>query len=89
MTNPLFNPGHQPNPTMRIIVDGETWMDGDLGQWEQKKPEQFVKAIQNPRNTPPGLRELMMAMADAAMRGNSVTITLQHTDTSWTLTVEH
>lgn len=75
-------------PNMRIVVNGDTWMDGNLGQWEQKQPTQFVEAMKNPRNQTPGLKALMIAVADGAARNKSLNINLQHTPTSWTLTVE-
>lgn len=75
-------------PSMRIVVDDETWMDGDLGQWEQKQPQRFIDAMKNPRTQPPGLRALMIAMTEGITLGKSLTITLQHTATSWTLTVD-
>lgn len=79
--------GGRSGPRMRIVVDGEVWVDGDLGKWQERGPEQFVNALRNPAAQKRGIRSLMMEMAAAVARGVPCSIELTTTDTSHTLTV--
>ena len=73
---------------MRITVDGDTWLDGDLGEWQEKPPEQFVKALQTPSAGTPGLRQLLTALAEAATQDKPTRLELTTRERGWTLTVE-
>lgn len=73
---------------MRIVVNGDTWHDGDLGTWQQKQPEQFVQALQQPNNQIPGLRALILTMAEYATQEKSCTLELTNTDRGWTLSTQ-
>lgn len=73
---------------MRITVNGDTWLDGDLGTWEEKRPEQYLNALQNPSAQPPGTRQLLLAFAEAASQGKSCSLELTTNERGWTLTVE-
>lgn len=72
---------------MRITVNGDTWLDGDLGEWQEKPPEQFVKALQTPSPQVPGLRALMLTMGEYAAQEKSCSLELTTTDGWPTLTV--
>lgn len=73
---------------MRITVNGDTWLDGDLGTWEEKRPEQYLNALQNPSAQPPGTRQLLLAFAEAASQDKSCSLELATSERGWTLTVE-
>lgn len=73
---------------MRITVNGDTWLDGDLGTWEEKRPEQYLNALQNPSAQLPGTRQLLLAFAEAASQDKSCSLELTTSERGWTLTVE-
>ncbi|MDH6199199.1 hypothetical protein M2272_005867 [Mycobacterium frederiksbergense] len=73
---------------MRITVNGDRWLDGDLGEWQQKPPEQFVKALQAPSTQIPGLRQLLTVLAECATQDKSCSLELTNSERGWTLTVE-
>ena len=73
---------------MRITVNGDTWLDGDLGTWEEKRPEQYLNALRNPSAQPPGTRQLLMAFAEAASQDKPTSLELTNSERGWTLTVE-
>lgn len=63
-------------PALRIIVDGNTWMNGDLGEWQQKQPAQFVEALKNPRAAQPGMMQLLTAIGECATGTQAYTLEL-------------
>ncbi|MGV0785122.1 hypothetical protein [Mycolicibacterium sp. XJ775] len=65
-------------PSLHIIVNGETWMNGDLGEWQQKQPEQFVEALKNPRAARPGMMQLLTAIGEC-VSGSAGEFTLKRT----------
>lgn len=66
--------------SLRIIVNGETWMNGDLGEWQQKQPAQFVEALKNPRAAQPGMMQLLTAMGECATGTRDYTLELTTSD---------
>lgn len=67
-------------PSLRIVVDGETWMNGDLGEWQQTQPKQFVEALKNPRSARPGMMQLLTAMGECATSDKAHTLELTTSD---------
>ncbi len=67
-------------PSLRIVVNGETWMNGDLGEWQQKQPAQFVEAFKNPRAARPGMMQLLTAMGECATSDKAHTLELTTSD---------
>ena len=72
-------------PSLRIVVDGETWMNGDLGEWQQTQPKQFMEALKNPRAARPGMMQLLTAMGECATGDNTLELTTSD-DGEFTLT---
>ena len=66
--------------SLRIVVDGETWMNGDLGEWQQTQPKQFMEALKNPRTARPGMMQLLTAMGECATSDKAYTLELTTTD---------
>ena len=67
-------------PTLHIVVNGETWINGDLGEWQQKQPAQFVEALKNPRAARPGMMQLLTAMGECATSDKAWTLALTTSD---------
>lgn len=74
-------------PSLHIIVNGETWMNGDLGEWQQKQPTQFVEALKNPRAAQPGTMALLTAISESITSDKNYTLELTNSDNGeYTLT---
>ena len=67
-------------PSLHITVNGETWMNGDLGEWQQKQPEQFVQALKNPRAAQPGTMALLTAISECVTSDKAYSLELTTSD---------
>lgn len=63
-------------PSLHITVNGETWMNGDLGEWQQKQPAQFVEALKNPRAAQPGTMALLTAISECVTSDKAYSLEL-------------
>jgi hypothetical protein len=72
--------------TLRITVDGNTVMDGDLGQWTTEPPfiAEQLKANARPA---PWMRCLMLTLADAAMSEKVMSVDVRTRANGWDFSV--
>lgn len=76
-----------PTSRMTVILNGETIMT-DLGQWEQRKPEQIANHFKNPLQAPAWAKALMAAMMETATTGRAQHVDITTTDDgTWTMQV--
>ena len=59
---------------VRICIDEEVLFDDDLNAWQATPPDQFRDMIKPDAKPEPWLKAIMVAMADAALTGDSVSI---------------
>lgn len=72
-----------------ITIDGNTILDGDLGQWTHTPPASLAKYLTPNAQQQPGLNALLLAFATAAKTGQDITIDLTNRANGYTLTVDH
>jgi hypothetical protein len=72
---------------MRVTVDGQVIMDGDLGQWSTDPPELIKDQLRANARPAPWMRALMMTMADAAMGGQSISVDVKTRGDGWDFSV--
>jgi hypothetical protein len=73
---------------IRLTLDGDTLMDGDLGAWQQQPPEAVADMLRNGGRGEPWHRPTLMVIADADLRNKSATITITTSADGWTLDVQ-
>lgn len=71
-----------------ITLDGETLMDGELGDWVASATDRLGEHLQPGSVPPPWVKALMFAMADAAVRGGSLAIDITRRGGGWTMSVD-
>lgn len=59
---------------IRIVIDTVVIFDGDLKDWQKATPEAFVEALTPNAKPQPWMKGILLAMADAAMLGDNVSI---------------
>lgn len=59
---------------LRVTIDGQVAMDGDLGQWSDNPPDIIAEQLKANARPAPWMRCLMMVMADAAASGKSASV---------------
>jgi hypothetical protein len=75
-----------------VIIDGETKLDEDLSQWQQRPPAFLADlALHKARNTKPGahLQATLAALVDALTQAKPVTIDVCTDALGWSMTVTH
>jgi len=77
------------SPHVRITINGETVLDDHLGEWQRKPPAQ-LQAMAMPKNQPPqpGMKALLISLAEAAATNQPLTADLQSSDTGFILKVD-
>lgn len=70
---------------VRVIVNGETLLDEDLDAWQATPPDAFKDALKPGAKPEPWMTAILVTMADAALRGISVTIEAAHEPGRWAL----
>ena len=59
---------------IKIVIDDEILFDDVLDVWQATPPDQFRDMLKPGAQPQPWMKAIMVAMADAAMAGESVTI---------------
>ncbi|CNJ63483.1 Uncharacterised protein [Mycobacterium tuberculosis] len=73
-----------------ITTDGQLLYDGHIDQWQERPPEELIPLITPQANPQPWMKNVMVALTDAAITDRNITITVTtHARDGWTLTVEH
>ena len=75
------------NAHIRIVIDTKVVFDGDLDEWKQAAPADFLDALQPNAKPQPWLKAILIVMADAAMTGDSVSIEATTGESRWTMGV--
>lgn len=73
---------------IRLTIDGDTIMDGDLGQWHNKPPESLTQHLNPAANPQPWAKAAMLAIVQAALEKRDVVIVVTTRDGGWTLDVD-
>lgn len=76
-------------PTMRVTIDGNVVMDGDLGNWSTNPPELITEQLKANARPAPWMRALMLTMAEAAMSEQSMTVDVVTRADGWDYSVSH
>jgi hypothetical protein len=58
-------------PRMRVIVDGNTILNDELGDWQTRPPEALAYMIKPGYVPKPWMKALLVVMADAALNEQS------------------
>lgn len=58
-------------PRMRVIVDGNTILNDELGDWQRKPPESLAHMIRPGYTPKPWMKALLVVLADAALTEES------------------
>ena len=74
---------------IRVILDGNTIMDGDPGEWTAKPPAITDLELRAKSANPEPWVQILTTFARAAVAGRDATITATTRDTGWTLDVEY
>lgn len=74
---------------IKLTVDGETLMDGDLGEWKHKPPTAIQHLIKPGRKPEPYLQAALGAVLEASLISKSATIDCTTRENGWTVSVDH
>jgi hypothetical protein len=72
-----------------VIIDGETILDEDLYQWQQKPPAFLAELADRKTRPAPHLKAIGIALVDALIAQKPVTIDACTDILGWTMTVTH
>lgn len=75
--------------TMRVTIDGQTVMDGDMGQWTTEPPAILTDQLKANSKPAPWMRALMLTMADAAMGEQAISVEVKTRADGWDYSVTH
>lgn len=71
-----------------VVIDGKCEFDGELGEWVSTPPD-FVKDLIKPGAKPqPHMKAIMLALTDALMLQQTVSIEAKTWIDGWSITVE-
>lgn len=80
---------------IKVLVDGETVIDGETGEWEQRTPDFIAKQLHdmtsnpNPPKPSPWMRAMMLVLAEAAMTDTHTEIEVKSWEAGWSLTTKY
>lgn len=74
---------------MRVTLNGDVLMDGDLGQWSTNPPPLLAEQLKAHTTPKPWMRAIMLTIADAATSNQSTTIDVTTRSNRWDLHVEY
>lgn len=73
---------------VRYVVDDQTIMDGELGQWALANPAEFGKLLKPNTSQDPWSMPVTFVITMYAAKNQDVAILVRTHTTGWTLTVE-
>ncbi|QBI97312.1 hypothetical protein KD930_gp68 [Mycobacterium phage Kevin1] len=74
---------------IRVVINGDTVMDGNTGQWIAKPPAIADLELRAASGEPEPWVQILTTFARAAVADRDATITATTRDTGWTLDVEY
>jgi hypothetical protein len=76
-------------PKMRVIVDGNTILNDELGDWQTRPPESLAYMIKPGYTPKPWMKALLVVMADAALTEESMRFEVNTSSRGrWSLSAE-
>lgn len=72
---------------LHVSIDGETVIDGDIGQWTSEPPKILREQLAATATPQPWMRCLLMVIATAAMTDTATTVTVVTAEDRWTMDV--
>ena len=72
---------------LRVTLDGETVIDGDMGEWNANPPEILREQLAATSTPRPWMRCLLMVVANAALTGTDTEVVVRTSENRWTLEV--
>lgn len=74
---------------IKMTVDGEVLMDGDLGTWKRNPPSTIQHLLKPGRKPEPYLQAALGALLEASLISRSTTIDVETVEHGWILKVQH
>jgi hypothetical protein len=74
---------------LKLVVNGQTLMDGDLGEWRHKPPTSVQHLLQPGKKPQPYMQAALMALMEAAIKDVDTTIKVRTKARGWTIDVTH
>lgn len=72
---------------IRIVIDGDTIIDKDIGEWTQSLPE-LQDYLQPDSKPQPWMQAVLISLTGAAVRGQPFAAEVTTRPDGWTLNVE-
>ena len=73
----------------RLVIDGKTVMDEEMGEWEQRPPEFFKRVMTPGQRQEPHLKAVAIILAESLLAGQDVSIDVAATEIgAWTMSVK-
>ncbi|BBU22150.1 hypothetical protein [Mycobacterium xenopi] len=72
---------------LRITIDGNVAMNGDLGEWTTNPPTLLTEQLKANTKPAPWMRALMLTIADAAMTNRDLHANVHTRPDGWDLSV--
>jgi len=74
---------------IKLTVDGQTLMDGDLGTWKRTPPTAIQHLLKPGKQPEPYLQAALGALLEASIKGTDAHIEATTTPTGWCVRVTH
>lgn len=75
------------SPKLRIKIDRRVVFNGTVGEWISKPPDIFKDRIQPGARPEPHMKAIMVALADAVMTNQPMSIAVKTRDDGWSMEV--
>lgn len=72
---------------LHVTIDGQTVIDGDMGQWSADPPEILREQLAANATPRPWMRCLLMVVANAALTDTDTEVVVRTGDNGWTMEV--
>lgn len=76
-------------PYVNLTIDGKNVLNGDLGDWQAKPPQTFAQYLTPGAAAQPGMKALLMALADAATMSKDLNAQLWNRPSGYDLKVDY
>ena len=78
-------------PNLKLVIDGETKIDGNPGQWQSSPPPLLTEQLKAGAKPQPWMRAALMPLADAIAHeaASQSGMRVPPLNGDWTLTVRH